>query len=391
MLGGIEAVKRRFKSEDEEVRIAALEDALNYGDEGLDLLIEALKDDSEEVKDYAVSFLQERGGEKGKQALLNYNPWIIFTSFKTWKCISDYYSYDCISGRTYNAYLVSDKKTLKYVTQDSKSKYLKALNCYMSDKDPNSKQVFKDYVETIVNSQDILINLKALLIGDKCHFANIKYIKSNIIVSNIVPLLKAYPNLELLHIRGRMDKEDVLKSNSEILSICNHHDNSTVTVKSSLKHESLKTLIIDADGISDSNLAKLCNLNLPSLEYLEIWLSRSNLNNINIDSLAPILSSKYCHNLAYLGIRKSSNTSELAKAIIKSPIMKNLKVLELTDGNMGSGGVIALLESPEINNLHTLNVSGNRLNQSTIEQLSKLDCRVIAESQFSDRYYTVWE
>ncbi len=222
-------------------------------------------------------------------------------------------------------------------------------------------------------------------------FANIKYIKSNIIVSNIVPLLKAYPNLELLHIRGRMDKEDVLKSNSEILSIRNQHDNSTVNIKYLLKHEYLKSLIIDADGISNSNLAKLCNLNLPSLEYLEIWLSRSNLNNINIDSLAPILSSKYCHNLAYLGIRKSSNTSELAKAIIKSPIMKNLKVLELTDENMGSGGLIALLESPEINNLHSLNVSGNRLNQSTIEQLSKLDCRVIAESQFSDRYYTVWE
>ncbi|MDJ0733178.1 MAG: hypothetical protein QNJ47_03680 [Nostocaceae cyanobacterium] len=59
VLGGIERVKRRLKSEDEKVRIAALEDAFNYGDEGLDLLIEALKDDSEKVKDYAVSFLQE--------------------------------------------------------------------------------------------------------------------------------------------------------------------------------------------------------------------------------------------------------------------------------------------------------------------------------------------
>ncbi|MEL6459182.1 MAG: hypothetical protein AAFX46_18070 [Cyanobacteria bacterium J06636_27] len=41
VLGGIEGVKRRFASKVVEVRIAALRDALNYGDAGLDLVIEA--------------------------------------------------------------------------------------------------------------------------------------------------------------------------------------------------------------------------------------------------------------------------------------------------------------------------------------------------------------
>jgi hypothetical protein len=58
---------------------------------------------------------------------------------------------------------------------------------------------------------------------------------------------------------------------------------------------------------------------------------------------------------------------------------------------MSVGGANYLLESSAVNHLHTLKVSGNRLNAGTIEQLSKLKCRVIAESQFSDRYYSVWE
>lgn len=81
--------------------------------------------------------------------------------------------------------------------------------------------------------------------------------------------------------------------------------------------------------------------------------------------------------------------SEVAQAIVNSPIMGNLKVLELTDGNIGNGG--ALLKSPIINRLHTLNISGNRLPKNIIEQFSEFKCRVIADSQFSDRYYSVWE
>ncbi|RCJ29282.1 hypothetical protein A6769_35775 [Nostoc punctiforme NIES-2108] len=110
---------------------------------------------------------------------------------------------------------------------------------------------------------------------------------------------------------------------------------------------------------------------------------------IKIDSLAPVLSGKSFPNLVYLAVRKCGNMSEVAQAIVNSPIMENLKVLELTDGNISNGDV--LLNSPAINRLHTLDISGNRLHKNTIEQLSTLKCRVIADSQFSDRYYSVWE
>ncbi len=389
VLGGIEGVKRRLQSEIVDVRVKALNDALNYGEAGLNLVIGALKDSTGEIHQNIISMLR-KNDNKGKRALLEFDPWLVFTTFDNWEYEEHFYDGECISATDDAAYLVNDKRTLIKLLKDKRAKYLEAIRCEMYYKFSNSKEAFQNFVDTIVDSKDLLKNLKALLVGDCCDINNEKYKYSRINVCNIYPILKAYPNLEILHIRGKMVNEDVLVSDNKILAIHNIKNKSLVKPKA-IKHESLRTLIIDADGITDKNLAELCNLNLPSLEYLEIWVSRNKLKEVNIESLAPILSGQYCQNLAYLAIRKSNNTSQLAKAIINSPIMKNLKILELTDGNMGSGGAMTILESPAINNLHTLNLCGNRLQTKMIQQLSQLDCLVITASQFSDRYYSVWE
>ncbi len=387
VLGGIEGVKRRLESEIVDVRIKALNDALNYGEAGLDLIIEALKTSSGEIHQNIISMLLNNGN-KGKKALLEFNPWLVFTTLENWEY--DYYDSECVHSTDDATYTVRDKRRLINLLKAENAKYLEAIRCEMYYKFSNPKEAFKNFVDTLVNAKDLLINLRVLLIGDSSATWNVKYKYSRINVCNIYPILKAYPNLEILHIRGKMINEDVLVSDNKILAIRNIKDKSLVKPKA-IKHESLRTLIIDADGITDKNLASLCNLNLPSLEYLEIWVSRNKLKEVNIDSLAPILSGKYCENLAYLAIRKSSNTSQLAKAIVNSPIMKNLKVIELTDGNMGSGGAMAILGNSAINNLHTFDVSGNRLQTKMIQKLSELDCQVITNGQFSDRYYSVWE
>ncbi|MBN3898236.1 MAG: hypothetical protein HWQ41_24070 [Nostoc sp. NOS(2021)] len=382
VLGGLEGVQNRLNSEDDEVRIAALEDAFKYGDAGVDLIIEALYDSSEEIHDCTIGLLR-KAGIKGKQALLDYDPWLVLTTFQDWR-INYHVSIDDPIGR---AYCVNSKYELLRLFRDPKAKYIEAIKLQDKYKEKISKTAFKYFTDTLVKVRELLPNLKALLIGDNCDILTLRYRESKINVTSIHPLVKAYPNLELLHIRGRMLEEDILKPDL-ILQVRNPQNNSIIPIKP-LKHESLKTLIIDADGISDSNIAKVCNLNLPSLEYFELWLNRSDLSKINIDSLAPVLSGESFPNLAYLAVRKCGNMSEVAQAIVNSPIMKNLKILELTDGNISNGG--ALLNSPAINRLHTLDVSGNRLHTNIIERLSELKCRVIADSQFSDRYYSVWE
>ena len=57
VLGGIEGVKLRLQNPDVKVRIAALEQALNYGEQGLDLVIAGLKDESVEVQEQAYILL----------------------------------------------------------------------------------------------------------------------------------------------------------------------------------------------------------------------------------------------------------------------------------------------------------------------------------------------
>ncbi|MGM3309631.1 SUMF1/EgtB/PvdO family nonheme iron enzyme [Anabaena sp. WFMT] len=71
VLGGIEGVKLRLKNPDAKVRIAALEQALNYGEQGLDVIIASLNDQSWDVKNAAYLILSDRTEPKVKQALIS--------------------------------------------------------------------------------------------------------------------------------------------------------------------------------------------------------------------------------------------------------------------------------------------------------------------------------
>ena len=68
VLGGIEGVKLRLQNPDTKVRIAAFEQALNYGEQGLDLVIAGLKDESWDIQNAAYLILT-RTETKIKQAL----------------------------------------------------------------------------------------------------------------------------------------------------------------------------------------------------------------------------------------------------------------------------------------------------------------------------------
>ncbi|EGK90426.1 formylglycine-generating enzyme family protein [Microcoleus vaginatus PCC 9802] len=70
--GGIAGVKTRLPLPSVEARIAALSEALKYGDAGLDLILGALQDESVQVKLAVYSLLKDRNEEKIKQHLQNY-------------------------------------------------------------------------------------------------------------------------------------------------------------------------------------------------------------------------------------------------------------------------------------------------------------------------------
>ncbi len=59
ILGGIEGVKLRLNCNVEKARVSAVSEAMKYGDAGLNLVIEALKDESFSVRKAAVNCLWE--------------------------------------------------------------------------------------------------------------------------------------------------------------------------------------------------------------------------------------------------------------------------------------------------------------------------------------------
>ncbi|EAZ90309.1 hypothetical protein [Crocosphaera chwakensis] len=120
VLGGIEGVKKRLASDDVKVRIAALSDAIKYGDEGLDLVIKALEDESDRVRINAYLILRSRKEPRVKDAILNFNPYrffeciydvkipdrtggfIIFNQTKLLYCVSDF---EFVSGENVIRYV----------------------------------------------------------------------------------------------------------------------------------------------------------------------------------------------------------------------------------------------------------------------------------------------
>ncbi|NET55863.1 MAG: SUMF1/EgtB/PvdO family nonheme iron enzyme [Symploca sp. SIO2E6] len=71
ILGGIEGVRQRLRGSAVEQRLMALQDALNYGETGLELVIEALQDQSPEVQFTAHLLLIQQQEPKIKQQLNN--------------------------------------------------------------------------------------------------------------------------------------------------------------------------------------------------------------------------------------------------------------------------------------------------------------------------------
>jgi WD40 repeat protein len=78
VLGGLDGLKRRFNSDSVDQRIAAVRDSVTYGQTGLDLLINALQDESIQVQRVAYLLLCDRQELSVRQALRAYDVYPIF-------------------------------------------------------------------------------------------------------------------------------------------------------------------------------------------------------------------------------------------------------------------------------------------------------------------------
>jgi Leucine Rich repeat len=241
---------------------------------------------------------------------------------------------------------------------DANARKITSLIIGMWDYDDSSQAV----VELLVSIHDRLPNLTAIFIGDIEDEENqISWIQQ----SDLSPLLNAYPQLEYLQVRG-----------NDGLSFGN------------LKHDRLKTLIVETGGLSVNRVREVCNARLPQLEHLELWLGTDDYGgDATVEDLAPILAGTLFPKLTYLGLRDSIIADSVATAVATAPVMQQLKVLDLSLGNIGDIGATALLASPYLHHLEKLDLNHHYISDELVSQLENLTITVdVSDVQAADEY-----
>lgn len=397
VLGGLDGVKQRLASESIAQRIESLNNVVQYGDNAIDLAIQALRNDAGEVRRLAKRLLRDRLGSAGRETLLDYNPLDYFTTLNDWNQ-EVYNSQIGIIDPANNAYILKLKnaswgddgiasilpspvqylsaliksdfnsQALSALIQDNKVQELQALIFDFCSNHSFSIFAFDGLLEAIGSTGCTLQNIKALYIGECKEIHPLERRTSKFTVGISSNLLNAFPNLEILHLYGELG--------------INRFD------RTKLEHHQLKTLIIDGVSI-DEAIASICSIDLPELEYLEIWLNDLKDISYITRSIAPILAGKSAPKLKYLGLCNCEFGDDLIRSIIESPIIHQLAVLDFKMGTLSDRGVRSIIDYEKLGNLKFLNIDRNCISDLAISELRQLPIQIESNTQYqsvNDRF-----
>jgi len=217
-------------------------------------------------------------------------------------------------------------------------------------------------VEALVAAKDRLPNLRAIFFGDITSEENeISWIRQ----SDLSPLFSAYPELESCCARG-----------------------ATGLGLGSLKHDRLKSLIIQSGGLGAEVVREVAAAELPELEHLELWLGTDEYGgDATVDDLAPILEGGLFPKLQYLGLRDSQIADEIARAVATSPVIERIRVLDLSMGTLGDEGAEALLANPAVAKLEKLDIHHHFCSEKMTAKLKSLGVEVDVSERNEPRDY----
>lgn len=179
-----------------------------------------------------------------------------------------------------------------------------------------------DALEALVKHAAELPALKALFVGDmtyeECEI-------SWIIQGNYQGVLNAFPQLELLRIRG-----------------------STSLELPAFSHANLKQLVIECGGLPQEITEALAQSTLPALEHLELWLGTDEYGfSGDVDLYRRAIDKLRTPTLRYLGLRDAEIADQLAPWLAGEAWVASLATLDLSLGTLGDEGAGAMLAQPE--------------------------------------------
>lgn len=392
ILGGIEGIQQKLNHPDLALRLEALEQAWRYGNAGRVCLEQALSDRSKTIRRRSRWLLRQ---PEGTEALVPPPPlWNLPERLENYpgsrgehvtrfanRAVQEFTAGQSLGNPQQTAYALrcdydDDENTMderiEALLGTPGSEQIEALVIGVwGDGEgvctgESSSQVF---VRRMVTLRDRLPNLKAFFLGDiaydECEI-------SWLIQSDMSPILQAYPQLEVLQVRG----------GSGLRFLPGESSGGTT------QHHGLKALIVETGGLNRETLQQIFGWNFPALEHLELWFGDENYEGDCTETdLAPILDDLKFPNLTYLGLRNSEFADAMMERLVRSPLLAGLQVLDISMGTLTDEGATKLLECEAIRDLEILNVSENYLSGAMIDQLRSLGIQVIADEQREEEEY----
>lgn len=219
-------------------------------------------------------------------------------------------------------------------------------------------------LDGMVEHADQFSHIQSLFIGDM-DFEECEV--SWIMQGNFSALWAALPNLRSLTIKGSMD-----------------------LVLGDICHEGLEELTIICGGLGTDVIRSVQNAKLPNLKKLLLYIGIDDYGfDGNADTVKELLDKAEFPKLTYLGIVDSEMQDELAKVVLESKFMGQIKTLDLSLGTLTDQGGQLLLEAlPKWPNIEKLDVHYNYLTDEMAEKLEKLPAAVDAsERNQPDEYH----
>ena len=217
-------------------------------------------------------------------------------------------------------------------------------------------------VDLLVAAREKLPNLRVLFIGDVTFEENEI---SWIINTDQSRLYQAYPDLEHVGIRGGND-----------------------LALPGLNLPKLRTLVIETGGMDQALMAQVLEAQLPELTHLELYTGSEDYGaNTEVADLASLLTGGLFPELTYLGVRNCEYTDAFCRAIVGSPLLDRLEVLDLSLGTLTDEGARVLADSPGIRKLRRLDVHHHYLTEEGQRLLTGLGIPVdVSEPQTPDEF-----
>ncbi|MBL4658966.1 MAG: STM4015 family protein [Alcanivoracaceae bacterium] len=202
----------------------------------------------------------------------------------------------------------------------------------------------QNIIDFMIDKKDYFQKLEAFFCGDmeseECEI-------SWIIQANYEGYLACFPNLKHFGVRGGTELQ---------LGVINHTN--------------LKSLVLEAGGLSKEVVNSVMTANLPELETLHLWLGTDEYGgNSEINQFHKLLFGTQFPHLKHLGLMDCDYVDEIALTLKDAVILDRIETLDLSMGTLSDDGAQELFFNDNLKKLKHLNLRYHFLSDECMHKL----------------------